>query len=122
MKKMIAIIVAVLVLLGGAGTAFFVLTREKTPEQQIVGTWYDSQNDVTIVFKKDKSFEVTHEEDNDKRTGTWKVAGEKLKLDTTSGPDATAEIPKGEIKSLFFIFEVKDQGQFSLHNNTYDKQ
>ena len=49
MKKIIALVVLVLAVAGGV---FFFLNQNSGPEKQIIGTWYDSKHDSTIVFKK----------------------------------------------------------------------
>ena len=48
MKKVLIIVSVVVIALAGIGVGAYFLTREKSPEQQVVGTWYDGENDVTI--------------------------------------------------------------------------
>ena len=51
MKKVLIIVSVVVIALAGIGVGAYFLTREKSPEQQVVGTWYDGENDVTIELK-----------------------------------------------------------------------
>ena len=60
MKKIIALVVLVLAVAGGV---FFFLNQNSGPEKQIIGTWYDSKHDSTIVFNSDKTLEVTNNKD-----------------------------------------------------------
>ena len=76
MKKIIALVVLVLAVAGGV---FFSLNQNSGPEKQIIGTWYDSKHDSTIVFNSDKTLEVTNNKD-ESRDGTWKIAGKYVKL------------------------------------------
>ena len=126
MKKIITIVIVVLVALAGVGGGAYYLLREKTPEEQLVGTWYNEKYDVTITFKSDKTLEVVDEgllnSSDNSREGTWRIAGNQVKFDLTSGPKAMGELPKGEIKSIYF--NIYDQGNsgFHLYAAKYEKQ
>ena len=124
MKKVIAIVVVLLVVLGGVGAGAYVLLRPKTPEQQLVGNWYDEKQDVTITFKADKTLEVIKEDsDGDSRTGSWRMAGKQVKIDATSGPKGYGELPEGEITSIYFEFPVYDQNmKFFINSGNFKKQ
>lgn len=89
MKKIIALVVLVLAVAGGV---FFFLNQNSGPEKQIIGTWYDSKHDSTIVFNSDKTLEVTNNKD-ESRDGTWKIAGKYVKLKVSSAASAKAELP-----------------------------
>ena len=67
MKKVLIIVSVVVIALAGIGVGAYFLTREKSPEQQVVGTWYDGENDVTIELKSNKSLKITKERDVYKR-------------------------------------------------------
>ena len=102
MKKIIAIVASVLVALLVAGGAFFYLNQKSDPASQFVGSWYDKEHDVMIVFKKDNSLEVTNDKDETKE-GTWKVAGKYIKLSIDGASSAKAELPEEgakEVKNL----------------------
>ena len=58
MKKVLIIVSVVVIALAGIGVGAYFLTREKSPEQQVVGTWYDGENDVTIELKSNKSLKL----------------------------------------------------------------
>lgn len=77
MKKVLIIVSVVVIALAGIGVGAYFLTREKSPEQQVVGTWYDGENDVTIELKSNKSLKIT-KESGESRTGTWRIAGDKI--------------------------------------------
>ena len=61
MKKVLIIVSVVVIALAGIGVGTYFLTREKSPEEQVVGTWYDGENDVTIELKSNKSMKITKE-------------------------------------------------------------
>ncbi|MGT2923851.1 hypothetical protein ACVR0O_01420 [Streptococcus caviae] len=118
MKKIISIIVLVALV---SGATFFFINRKSSPEDQVVGTWYNGKNDQTIILNKDKSLEMTNK-DEEKRTGTWKIAGDKIKLDLTSSADASGELPKGEIKSIYIEFDGLNKDNFYTFSGTFEKQ
>lgn len=118
MKKIISLIILVVVVAGGA---FFFFNQEKTPEQQIVGTWYEGKRNQTITFNKDKSMEMVNTK-GDTRTGTWTLTGEELLIEITSDADASAEVPKGEIKSLYVQFIGVNEAGFPTFSGTFNKK
>jgi len=120
MKKVLIIVSAVVIALAGIGVGAYFLTREKSPEQQVVGTWYDGENDVTIELKSNKSLKIT-KESGESRTGTWRIAGDKIKFTATSGPKAEGELSTGKIESIFFEF-TNTNVSYALHDATYEKQ
>ena len=106
MKKVLIIVSVVVIALAGIGVGAYFLTREKSPEQQVVGTWYDGENDVTIELKSNKSLKITKE------------SGEST---ATSGPKAEGELSTGKIESIFFEF-TNTNVSYALHDATYEKQ
>lgn len=126
MKKIIAIVASVLVALLVAGGAFFYLNQKSDPARQFVGSWYDKEHDVMIVFKKDNSLEVTNDKDETKE-GTWKVAGKYIKLTIDGASSAKAELPEEgakEVKKLDFKFDTAKtlQSKFLIKDGTFEKQ
>ena len=113
MKKVLIIVSVVVIALAGIGVGAYFLTREKSPEQQVVGTWYDGENDVTIELKSNKSLKIT-KESGESRTGTWRITA-------TSGPKAEGELSSGKIESIFFEF-TNTNVSYALHDATYEKQ
>ena len=103
MKKVLIIVSVVVIALAGIGVGAYFLTREKSPEQQVVGTWYDGENDVTIELKSNKSLKIT-KESGESRTGTWRIAGDKIKFTATSGPKAEGELSQA-LGRLFAVAE-----------------
>jgi len=99
MKKIIALVVLVLAVAGGV---FFLLNQNSGPEKQIIGTWYDSKHDSTIVFNSDKTLEVTNNKD-ESRDGTWKIAGKYVKLKVSSAASAKAELPGKDEKEVKYL-------------------
>ena len=114
MKKVLIIVSVVVIALAGIGVGAYFLTREKSPEQQVVGTWYDGENDVTIELKSNKSLKIT-KESGESRTG------DKIKFTATSGPKAEGELSTGKIESIFFEF-TNTNVSYALHDATYEKQ
>jgi len=120
MKKIIAIVASVLVALLVAGGAFFYLNQKSDPASQFVGSWYDKEHDVMIVFKKDNDKDETKE-------GTWKVAGKYIKLTIDGASSAKAELPEEgakEVKKLDFKFDTAKtlQSKFLIKDGTFEKQ
>ena len=74
MKKVLIIVSVVVIALAGIGVGAYFLTREKSPEQQVVGTWYDGENDVTIELKSNKSLKIT------KESGESRTVVQKLRV------------------------------------------
>ena len=120
MKKVLIIVSVVVIALAGIGVGAYFLTREKSPKQQVVGTWYDGENDVTIELKSNKSLKIT-KESGESRTGTWRIAGDKIKFTATSGSKAKGELSTGKIESIFFEF-TNTNVSYALHDATYEKQ
>lgn len=117
MKKIVSLIIVLI----AAGAAFFLLTRKAGPEQQLVGTWYDSKTEQVIVFNKDKSLEMTNKQE-ETRTGTWKIIGKKVKLELTSAADASGELPEGDISSIYLKFDGLNEDNFYTFSATFEKQ
>lgn len=61
MKKIIALVVFSIIC--GCRWSILFLNQNSGPEKQIIGTWYDSKHDSTIVFNSDKTLEVTNNKD-----------------------------------------------------------
>lgn len=123
MKKIIALVVLVLAVAGGV---FFFLNQNSGPEKQIIGTWYDSKHDSTIVFNSDKTLEVTNNKD-ESRDGTWKIAGKYVKLKVYSAASAKAELPgkdEKEVKYLKIQFNSIEtvNSDFRVADGTFEKQ
>lgn len=123
MKKIIALVVLVLAVAGGV---FFFLNQNSGPEKQIIGTWYDSKHDSTIVFNSDKTLEVTNNKD-ESRDGTWKIAGKYVKLKVSSAASAQAELPgkdEKEVKYLKIQFNSIEtvNSDFRVADGTFEKQ
>lgn len=123
MKKIIALVVLVLAVAGGV---FFFLNQNSGPEKQIIGTWYDSKHDSTIVFNSDKTLEVTNNKD-ESRDGTWKIAGKYVKLKVSSVASAKAELPgkdEKEVKYLKIQFNSIEtvNSDFRVADGTFEKQ
>lgn len=123
MKKIIALVVLVLAVAGGV---FFFLNQNSGPEKQIIGTWYDSKHDSTIVFNSDKTLEVTNNKD-ESRDGTWKIAGKYVKLKVSSAASAKAELPgkdEKEVKYLKIQFNSIEtvNSDFRVADGTFEKQ
>ena len=121
MKKIIALVVLVLAVAGGV---FFFLNQNSGPEKQIIGTWYDSKHDSTIVFNSDKTLEVTNNRD-----GTWKIAGKYVKIKVSSAASAKAELPgkdedEKEVKYLKIQFNSIEtvNSDFRVADGTFEKQ
>ena len=112
MKKVLIIVSVVVIALAGIGVGAYFLTREKSPEQQVVGTWYDGENDVTIELKSNKSLKITKESGE---------SSDKIKFTATSGPKAEGELSTGKIESIFFEF-ANTNVSYALHDATYEKQ
>ena len=123
MKKIIALVVLVLAVAGGV---FFFLNQNSGPEKQIIGTWYDSKHDSTIVFNSDKTLEVTNNKD-ESRDGTWKIAGKYVKIEVSSAASAKAELPgkdEKEVKYLKIQFNSIEtvNSDFRVADGTFEKQ
>lgn len=123
MKKIIALVVLVLAVAAGI---FFFLNQNSGPEKQIIGTWYDSKHDSTIVFNSDKTLEVTNNKD-ESRDGTWKIAGKYVKLKVSSTASAKAELPgkdEKEVKYLKIEFNSIEtvNSDFRVADGTFEKQ
>ena len=123
MKGIIALVVLVLAVAGGV---FFFLNQNSGPEKQIIGTWYDSKHDSTIVFNSDKTLEVTNNKD-ESRDGTWKIAGKYVKLKAPSAASAKAELPgkdEKEVKYLKIQFNSIEtvNSDFRVADGTFEKQ
>lgn len=122
-EKIIALVVLVLAVAGGV---FFLLNQNSGPEKQIIGTWYDSKHDSTIVFNSDKTLEVTNNKD-ESRDGTWKIAGKYVKLKVSSAASAKAELPgkdEKEVKYLKIQFNSIEtvNSDFRVADGTFEKQ
>jgi len=105
---------------------FFFLNQNSGPEKQIIGTWYDSKHDSTIVFNSDKTLEVTNNKD-ESRDGTWKIAGKYVKLKVSSAASAKAELPgkdEKEVKYLKIQFNSIEtvNSDFRVADGTFEKQ
>lgn len=123
MKKIIALVVLILAVAGGV---FFFLNQNSGLEKQIIGTWYDSKHDSTIVFNSDKTLEVTNNKD-ESRDGTWKIAGKYVKLKVSSAASAKAELPEKdekEVKYLKIQFNSIEtvNSDFRVADGTFEKQ
>lgn len=122
MKKIVSIVVLLAIIAGGA---FFFFNQKKGPEQQLVGTWYLSNDikeaELTIVFNKDKTLKITNGKEQS-RTGTWKLTSDKVKLQIDNAPDATGKLPKGEFRSIYLESDGIYEDSFYFFGGMFEKQ
>lgn len=107
-KKLFVFLLALagLFLIVGCGTTDTAETTEtKTLEEELVGTWESTKDDVkeTYTFNEDGTYEVTTEADEgtDKasgsnQSGNWSLEGDELTLETTSVAGEVADVATEE--------------------------
>lgn len=121
MKKIIALVLAVAIVLG-AGWFFLSSKGEQSVQQQISGTYTDMYGQ-KIVFKDDNILEVTNS-DGETKLGLWKLKSEteiKLFISSKEAEDGVAQLPiVGKLKSIEVrFFAYSDAG---MKNSTFQKK
>ena len=125
MKKVLSLLFVALLLVGG----WFWYNQNKEvkfqPEKQIIGNWYDSENDQTIVFKDNNTFEFTNGDD-ETRSGKWKIAGKYIKIKVTGASKGSALLPNEEdLEFNYLEFDFPPSApfeKFGISDGTFVKQ
>ena len=78
----------------------------KSAEKGLPGN-YGSQDGQVLILGEDKSVQYMDIKNSDSSSGTWEIEGDKVIIhrETPNGikrRDISAEIPEGEIESLYF--------------------
>ena len=88
---------------------------------------YVATDGQTISLQKDGKVEYSDPEYDDASFGTWKIEDNKVLVDRTTASGTKrkqifAEIPKGNIESLYFSVVEGSEGKGTFHDQIFTKQ
>lgn len=122
MKKIIALILVVVVAVGAGG--FYFLNQPRGQEKDVIGTWYSNNHDQTLVFKKDKTLEITNKS-GETRAGNWRIISNKVKMKFSPSYNAEFQLPDEDIKAELTSIRIKmDLGAMTdrFYSGVFEKQ